>query len=127
VPARSAFDYAIIRVVPRVEREEFVNAGVVLHAPTLDFLGCRLALDRARLAALAPDADAAEIDDHLEALRRVCAADPDAGPVARLGRAERFHWLTAPRSTVVQPSPVHSGLCEDPARALDDLFERHVR
>jgi hypothetical protein len=127
VPARSAFDYAVIRVVPRVEREEFVNAGVVLHAPTLGFLGCRLALDRARLLALAPDADVAEIDDHLEALRRVCAGDPDAGPVARLGRAERFHWLTAPRSTVVQPSPVHSGLCEDPARALADLFERHVR
>jgi hypothetical protein len=127
VPARSAFDYAIIRVVPRVEREEFVNAGVVLQSPALDYLGCRLALDRARLAALAPGADADEIDAHLEALRLVCAGDPAGGPVARLTRSERFHWLTAPRSTVVQVSPVHTGLCDDPARAVAELFERHVR
>jgi hypothetical protein len=121
-----AFDYAVIRVVPRVEREEFVNAGVVLHAPTLGFLGCQIGLDHARLRALAPDADIAEIESHLEALRRVCAGDPDAGPIARLGRSERFHWLTAPRSTVVQVSPVHSGLCADPGQALAHLFQRHV-
>ena len=127
MPARSAFDWAVIRVVPRVEREEFVNAGVVLYAPTLDWLGCRLELDRARVRALAPDADLDEIEAHLDALRRVCAGAPDGGPVARLSRSERFHWLTAPRSTVLQVSPVHGGLCEDPTRALDDLFQRHVR
>jgi hypothetical protein len=122
-----AFDYAVFRVVPRVEREEFVNAGVVLHAPTLGFLGCQIGLDRARLAALAPDADVDEIEAHLDALRRVCAGDPDAGPIARLGRSERFHWLTAPRSTVVQVSPVHSGLCADPALALAHLYDVQVR
>jgi DUF3037 family protein len=127
VPATLSFDYAVLRVVPRVEREEFVNAGVVLHAPTAGFLGCRIALDAARLHAIAPGADVAEIEEHLEALQRVCAGDPDAGPVARLGRAERFHWLTAPRSTVVQVSPVHSGLADDPAAALAHLFDAHVR
>src|SRR5262249_58242557 len=110
-------------IVPRVEREEFVNAGVVLHAPTLGFLGCEIGLDPDRLRALAPDADVAEIEAHLEALRRVCAGEPDAGPIARLGRSERFHWLTAPRSTVVQVSPGHSGLCAHPGQALTPLFQ----
>jgi hypothetical protein len=123
---RDAFDYAIVRVVPRVEREEFVNAGVILHARTAGFLGCELALDVARVRALAPDVDIATVQQHLEAFRAVCDGGPGGGPIARLPPAERFHWLVAPRSTVIQTSPVHGGVCDDPAAALRDLFARRV-
>lgn len=129
MPALAAFDYAVVRVVPRVEREEFINVGVVVHAPTLAFLGCRIEVDPARLAALlrgaaAPDLEA--VTALLAGFRRVCAGARDAGPIAALPRVERFHWLVAPRSAVIQTSPVHGGLCEDPAAALDDLFMRRV-
>ena len=120
--ARRAFDYALIQVVPRVERDERLNAGVVLFCPAAGFLGGRISLDEARLRAIAPDADWPAIAAQLEAVRTVCAGDPDAGPIARLSASERFHWLTAPRSTVVQPSAAHAGLCDDPAAALDRLF-----
>ena len=123
---RSPFDYAIVRVVPRVEREEFVNAGVILHARAAAFLGCELALDPARLFALAPGADLAAVQRHLDAFRAVCAGDAAAGPIAQLPPAERFHWLVAPRSTVIQTSPVHGGVCDDPRAALHDLFLRRV-
>lgn len=126
MPARAPFDYAIVRVVPRVEREEFINAGVVVHAPTLGYLACMLHLDRARLAALAPGVDGEAIARHLEAFRRVCAGDRGAGPIAALPIAERFHWLVAPRSTQLQTSAVHGGVCEDPAAALRELFARRV-
>jgi hypothetical protein len=121
-----AFDYAIVRVVPRVEREEFVNAGVILHAPGARFLGCEVALDAARLRALAPDLDPAQVCRHLDAFRAICAGDRAAGPIAALPAAERFHWLVAPRSTVIQTSPVHGGVADDPAAALRDLFARRV-
>ena len=127
MPARDSFDYAIVRVVPHVEREEFLNAGVILFCRTLDFLDARVELDRARLAALASDADAAEVERHLAAIPRLCAGGPDAGPIGRLSRAERFHWLVSPGSTIIQPSPVHCGLCSDPAAALEHLMERMVR
>lgn len=127
MPARSSFDYAVVRVVPRVEREEFLNAGVVLFCLERGFLDARVELDRPRVAALAADADLDAIRAHLEAIPRVCAGGPAGGPIGALSQRERFHWLTAPRSTMVQLSPVHSGLCDDPVRALERLFERLVR
>jgi hypothetical protein len=127
VPALSSFDYAILRVVPRVERGEFVNAGVILFCLERDFLQARVEIDAARLNALWPEADVELVLQHLEAFPRVCAGDPDAGPIARLSQRERFHWLVSPRSTIIQISPVHSGLCEQPEHALDDLFRRMVR
>jgi hypothetical protein len=126
VSARRAFDYALIQIVPRVERDERLNAGVVLFCPAAGFLGGRISLDEARLRAVAPDADWPAIAAQLEAVRAVCAGDPQAGPIARLSASERFHWLTAARSTVVQPSPAHAGLCDDPAAALDRLFASAV-
>ncbi len=122
MPAPNAFDYAVLRVVPRVEREEFVNAAVLVFCPVRAYLGCAIDLDEVRLRALAPDADVAAIRRHLAGVRAVCDGDRDAGPVARLSVSERFHWLTATRNTVIQPSPVHSGLCDDPAATLDRLF-----
>ena len=121
------FQYAIVRVVPRVERGECLNAGVVLLCRPKRFLAARVALDRNRLAALAPGIDPDAIEEHLAAVERVAAGDPAAGPIARLGQGERFHWLVAPSSTVIQPSEVHTGLCDDPATELDHLFERLVR
>jgi hypothetical protein len=127
VPAQSSFDYAVVRVVPRVDREEFVNAGVILFCLERDFLGARVELDRARLLALDPAADLALVEEHLAAIPRVAAGGPSAGPIGKLSRRERFHWLVAPRSTIIQVSPVHSGLCDDPERALEHLVLRMVR
>lgn len=126
MPALSSFDYAILRVVPRVERGELINAGVILFCLERDFLQARVELDDARLRALWPAADVELIRQHLEAIPRICAGNADAGPIARLSQRERFHWLVAPRSTMIQVSPVHSGLCEQPERALDDLFQQMV-
>ncbi len=126
MPALSSFDYAILRVVPRVEREELVNAGVILFCLERDFLQARVELDESRLRALWPGADVELIRQHLEAIPRICAGSPDAGPIARLSIRERFHWLVSPRSTVIQVSPVHSGRCDSPERALDELFRRMV-
>ena len=123
---RRAFDYAIVQVVPRVDRDERINAGVILFCPAAAFLGCRIALDQARLRALAPAVDLTAVAAQLDAIRAVCAGDPDAGPIARLSPSERYHWLTTPRSTIVQPSVAHAGLCDDPARALDRLFSSAV-
>ena len=120
-PPRNAFQYAIVRVLPRVERGECLNVGIVLLCRPRRFLGARIALDESRLAAFAPDLDPATIRPHLDAIERVAAGDPAAGPIARLGQAERFHWLVAPSSTVIQASDVHSGLCDDPALELEHL------
>jgi hypothetical protein len=127
VSARSPFQYAILRVVPSLERGERINAGVVLLARTRDYLGMRVALDRDRLRALSPGTDPEPVAAQLEGRARIAAGDPGAGPIARLPAPQRFHWLVAPSSTVVQPSAVHTGLCEDPAAALDDLFRSLVR
>jgi hypothetical protein len=123
VPAarRSVFQYAIVRVVPRVERGESLNAGVILLCRPRRFLGARIHLDEDRLAAFAPGLDARLLRPHLDAIERIAAGDPAAGPIAKLGLAERFHWLVAPASTVIQPSEVHTGLCEDPAAELEHL------
>lgn len=125
--AHSSFDYAVIRVVPRVEREEFVNVGVVLFCLERDFLAARVELDRDRVRALFPGADLALVDEHLAALARVAEGGAGSGPIGELSPRERFHWLVAPRSTVIQVGPVHSGVCEDPAGALERLVERMVR
>ena len=117
----SVFQYAIIRVVPRVERGECLNVGVVLLCRPKRFLGARVHLDEGRLAALAPDLDPELIRPHLAAIERIAAGDADAGPIARLGKAERFHGLVAPASTMIQPSEVHSGLCDDPLAELERL------
>lgn len=126
MPARSSYDYAVIRVVPRVEREEFVNAGVVLFSKASGFLGARVAVDEARLRALSPEVDLEMVRRHLEAIPQICAGHPEAGPMGKLSARERFHWLVAPRSTVIQISPVHAGFCDDPASELSGLFARLV-
>lgn len=126
MPAQSSFDYALVRLVPRVEREEFINVGVILFCRTKRFLDARLALDQARLATLAPDLDSTKFQEHLDLIPRLCAGGPEAGPIGCLGQAERFHWLVSPRSTVIQVSPVHCGLCTDPQAVLEYLFKRLV-
>jgi Protein of unknown function (DUF3037) len=123
---RNQFQYAIVRVVPDIARGECVNAGVVLLCRTKRYLGARVALDAARLAAIAPDLAPADVQSHLDAIVRIAAGDPDGGPIARLGLAERFHWLVAPSSTIIQASEAHTGLCHDPATELDHLFETLV-
>ena len=123
----NSFDYAVVRLVPRVDREEFINVGVVLFCLTMRFLGARVELDERRLLALAPEVDLSVVRSHLEALPRICAGGADAGPIGQLPQKERWHWLVAPRSTILQTSPVHSGLCEDPAAALESLMDRMVR
>jgi hypothetical protein len=127
VPVRCSFDYALIRVVPRVEREEFVNAGVILFCLERDFLAARVELPRERVRALFPGVDLALVDEHLAALERVAGGGEGSGPIGRLSRRERFHWLVAPRSTIIQVGPVHSGTCQDPERALEKLLDRMVR
>lgn len=126
MPAPTSFDYAVLRVVPRVEREEFINAGVVLFCLQRDFLHARVGLDERRLLALWPEADAELLRQHLEVIPKICAGSKDGGPIARLSIRERFHWLVAPRSTMIQVSPVHSGICEAPEKALEELFRRMV-
>ncbi len=125
-PRREPFAYAIVRVVPHVERGESINAGVILLCRPHRFLAARVQLDEARLHALAPACDPEEIRRHLEAIPRVAAGEPDAGPIAALSQAERFHWLVAPASTVVQPGDVHTGMTADPAATLDRLFTTMV-
>jgi hypothetical protein len=126
VPGREDFQYAIVRVVPHVERGECLNAGVVLFSRRHGFLAARTALDEAALAALSPDCDPAGVRAQLETLERVAAGDPAGGAIAALDPSERFHWLTAPSSTIVQSSAVHTGLTSNPAGELEHLFERLV-
>jgi Protein of unknown function (DUF3037) len=126
VPNPSAYDYAVIRVVPRVEREEFVNAGVVVSCPERNFLEARIALDPARVAALDPTLDIESIRAHLEAIALICRGGEAAGPIGRLTPRERFHWLVAPRSAVIQLSPAHTGQCEDPDTLLARLMATMV-
>jgi DUF3037 family protein len=126
VPVPASFDYAILRVVPRVERQEFINAAVIAFCLEKKYLDARVHLDPARLLALWPDADVNLILEHLNAVPRICAGNPAAGPIARLPQRERFHWLIAPRSTIIQPSPVHTGVCDDPEGLLDRLAQQFL-
>lgn len=126
MPAPSSYDYAVIRVVPRVEREEFINVGVILFCRSRRFLGARMALDRQRLAHLDPRLDPEEVERHLALIALICTGGPEAGPIGRLPLADRFHWLVAPRSSIIQTSPVHTGLCAEPELALNHLLETMV-
>ena len=122
-----SFDYALVRVVPRVERGELINAGVILFCSTAAFLDARIELQRERLLALDPSIDLALVESHLEAIPRICRGGPEAGPIGELPQRARFHWLVAPRSTIIQVSPVHSGVGPDPRAALEQLFTKLVR
>ncbi len=127
MPELCPFDYAIIRIVPRVEREEFINAGVIVSCPAKKFLKAGVALDYGRLAALDATLDPAIIEKHLEAIKIICAGGANAGPIGKLPPRARFHWLVAPRSTVIQTSPVHTGLCADGDAMLERLLDLMVR
>ena len=125
--AETPFAYAILRVVPRVERGERLNVGVVVFCRQLDFLDLRAEVDEQRLAALAPDLDADDVRASLDAIRAVVCGDPQGGALAGLPASERFGWLVAPASTIIQPSQVHTGLTQDPAGTLERLFGGLVR
>ncbi len=130
MPERCSYDYALVRVVPRVERGECLNAGVILYCAERAYLAARIQLDEPRLLALLPSLTPDELDEiraHLAAIPLLCAGGSGAGPIGQLAQAQRFRWLVAPRSTMVQPSPTHSGITADPAAALDQLFETLVR
>ena len=126
MPARSPFQYAAVRLVPRVERGEAVNAGVVLFCRPLRFLGARTELDESLLRALAPACEPGAVAKLLTTMERIAAGDPEGGPIAQLPPSERFHWLVAPASTIVQPGPVHTGLTSDPKSELGRLFAHLV-
>lgn len=127
MPAPSSYDYAIVRVVPRVERGEFINAGAIVFCRSRRFLGAKIELNRSRLLAVWPDIDLEEVQRHLDLIPLVCTGGKAAGPIGQLSQAERFHWLVAPRSTIIQTSPAHSGLCTEPQATLEDLMNTFVR
>jgi hypothetical protein len=121
------YSYAIVRVVPRVERGEFLNVGVVLFSRELDFLGARLEVDGDRLRSLAPGVDLATVERHLGMFQAIARGSAEGGPIAALPQPERFHWLVAPRSTMIQTSPTHIGRSPDAERAVEDLMNEFVR
>ncbi len=121
------YDYAIVRVVPRVEREEFINVGVVLSCPAKKFLHTAIALDVERLRSFAADMDADVIAAQLAVYPLICQGGEQAGPIGKLTQRERFNWLISPKSTIIQTSPVHTGWCEDPALMLEHLLNTMVR
>ena len=125
--AAETYDYVVVRVVPRVEREEFINAGIVLSCPALRFLEARIELYEARLLALDPGVDLELVRRHLASFPAICAGTPDSGPIGQLPQRARFHWLTARRSSIIQTSPVHTGRCIDPAATMERLMARMVR
>jgi hypothetical protein len=127
VGAEYAYDYAIVRAVPRVERGETINVGVILSCPDLDFLEARIELDDARLLALDNTVDLDAVRAHLATIPRVCRGGSEAGPIGELPTRSRFHWLVSPRSTIIQVSPVHTGRTSDPAACLDRLLDTMVR
>lgn len=120
------YDFAVLRVVPHVHLGAFAPVGVVLHARTANFLGLRALTDTEALRAIAPQVDTDLLARYLHSCQAIAEGNPDAGPLAMAPPSERFHWLTAPRSDVIQPSPIHSGLARDPARELDELFRKYV-
>ncbi len=122
----ASFDYVIVRVVPRVERQEFINAGIIVFCLEKRYLAARIHLDERRLKSLWPDTDIEVVRDHLAAIPRICAGDSAAGPIATLTQRERFHWLISERSTIIQTSPVHSGLCESTEGLLDRLEKQFL-
>lgn len=127
MPDHCTYDYAVIRVVPRVDREEFLNVGVIVSCPTKEFLEARIELDERRLTTLDPTLSVESIRAHLDTIPAICRGGEQAGPIGQLSQRERFHWLVAPRSTSIQTSPVHSGSCQDPDAVLEHLLDSMVR
>lgn len=126
MPDKFRYDYAVIRVVPKVDREEFINAGVIVSCPSLSYLEARINLDEARLLALDPMVDLELVKKHLASIPIICRGGDEAGSIGQLPQRQRFHWLVAPRSTMIQTSPVHTGRCGDPAAALERLVAKMV-
>ena len=126
MPDKFRYDYAVIRVVPKVDREEFINAGVILSCPDLSFLEARIKLDESRLLALDPTVDLDLVRNHLASIPTICRGGDGDGSIGQLPQRQRFHWLVAPRSTVIQTSPVHTGRCSDPTVALEHLLAKMV-
>jgi len=124
--APNSYDYVLIRLVPSVERGECLNVGVILFCRTLGFLEARIHLNGARALALSPDLDLAAIQQQLVTIMRICEGGPEAGPLGKMSQSERFHWLVSPRSTIIQISPVHEGVCDDPEAALEHLLKMMV-
>jgi hypothetical protein len=127
VPADITYDYAVIRVVPRVDRGEQINVGVILSCPDTEFLDARIELDESVLLAIDPNVDLAAVRTNLDAIREICRGGGAAGPIGLLPARGRFRWLVSPRSTIVQPSPVHTGRTSDPVACLEQLMDRIVR
>ena len=125
--AHDTYDYAVIRVVPRVEREEFINVGIILSCEAGGYLEARIELDAARVLALDPQIDIDALRRHLETLPTICKGGPGSGPIGQLPLRARFHWLTAKRSSIIQTSPVHMGKCADMAAIMEHLLDRMVR
>jgi len=126
MPGSNLFEYAVIRVVPQVEREEFLNVGVILYCPSKKFLQCLCSIDENKLCAFSSRANIDDIKAHLHSFAQICKGASDAGPIAQLDLPSRFRWLTATRSTVVQTSKVHPGLCNDPAKTIEKLYREQV-
>ncbi len=126
MPGASPFSYAICRLVPRVERGERINVGVIVFCRPLQYLDARTALDEQRALVLCSDLDVESVRAHLSAIERIAAGDRGAGPIAALDTTARFHWLVSPSSTIIQPSEVHTGLCDTPVDELDKLFRELV-
>ncbi len=124
--APNSYDYALIQLVPSVERGECLNIGVILFCRTLDFLGARVHLNTTRTLALFPDLDLPAIQQQLDSIMLICQGSPEAGPLGKMSQSERFHWLVSPRSTVIQISPVHEGVCDDPEAVLEHLLKTMV-
>lgn len=127
MPAQSSYDYAVIRVVPSVEKGEFVNVGVILFCKTLNFLEARIIENLERIRVVDRDADLAAIRKHLEIIPKICAGGKSAGYFSKLNQTSRFDWLVSPSSTIIQTSPVHCGICSDPGAALDELYDLLIR
>jgi hypothetical protein len=127
VPAQRSYDYAVIRVVPRVERAEFINAGIILWCKEREFLEARIELDETRLRTLDATVDIEAVHKHLASISRICAGGEDAGPIGKLPGRERFDWLVAPRSTIIQTSAVHTGRCAEPGETMERLLDSMVR
>jgi hypothetical protein len=127
VHEQCTYDYSIVRIVPRVDREEFINVGVIVYCQSKGFLEARIEVDELRLRAFDPNPDLESIRAHLATIPAICSGGAQAGPIGRLPIGERFHWLTAPRSTIIQTSPVHTGTCANPGEVLEHLLETMVR
>lgn len=124
--ASNSYDYALIRLVPNVERGECLNVGVILFCRTLDFLGARIYLNEVRSLAMSPDLDLLAVQQQLDTIVLICEGGPEAGPLGKMSQSERFNWLVSPRSTIIQISPTHEGVCDNPEVTLEHLFKTMV-